>query len=153
MTNLSITQKCEKSFLCPAKILQNRLIISRIYVTLSILFSILSMLFEPFSIHGQSTILSAVPIYWIYANLALCIISILDIIINDIAPDKYTLKYAHDYRHIVYMLLALMTFSISIGMVTTFGISLLLIRVWLDALVAAVVAFLDILGRYKDKRG
>ena len=135
------------------RILTQQLIISRIYITLSLLFVTLAFLLEPQSVPGRSAIVSLVPLTWVYSLLFLCILSLIDIIINDIIDDKYSVSILIDYRHILYMMMSLMTFSISMSIVNTFGISFLLMRIWLDALIAVLIAFLDVLGRYRNNRG
>lgn len=136
----------------PRRLIYQRMIVSRIYVAFSILFSTLAFAFEPLSKQGSSAIATNAPIFWIYAALVLCLMAVIDIIINDLAPDNFKLNITYNYRHIIYMLLAVLSFSISVAVANTYGTSFLICRLWLDGGVAAVVAFLDIFGRYRGFR-
>lgn len=127
--------------------MNHRFLVTRVYVCLSILISILITIFEPSSVYGRALAATNMPDGLIWAALGLCIVAVLDIAINDFAPDKYRFGWAFDYRHLLYMSLALLSFSLSVGVITAFGSSFFLCRLWLDGSVATVVAFLDILRR------
>ena len=67
-------------------------------------------------------------------------------------PDKFNIKLLYNYRHLIYMSMAILTFSMSAALTEVHGISFLMCRLWLDGCIVAVVAFLDILGRYRGFR-
>jgi hypothetical protein len=96
----------------------------------------------------RSAIATDAPRSWLYAALVVAILAIADIIVNDFMPNKFELNYAYDFRHIIYMLLALISLSFSVSIVVTFGTTFIVSRLWLDGLVAATVAFLDIFSRH-----
>ena len=127
--------------------IKNRLVIARIYVAVSMFLSVLVAMFEPTSVSFMSIQQTDAPPFLMYSALALCGIAMADVIVNDFAPDKYKFGWALNYRHLVYMGLAVLSFSLSVGIIAIFGNSLFLCRLWLDGTVATVVAFLDILGR------
>lgn len=130
------------------KTMHQRLVVSRVYTSISIFISVLTMVFEPASILGQSVMSTEIPMIWVVLSLILCGMAFCDVLINDIAPEKYSFQFAHDNRHIVYMCLATLSFSISVSILTSYGTSLALCRLWLDGCISVAVAILDILGRH-----
>ena len=136
----------------PSVLMYQKLILLRIYVAFSILFSTLAFTFEPLTRAGISNIATQTPDIWLWSAIALCSLAVLDIIINDLAPDKYSLELTYNYRHLIYMFLGVLSFSISIAVAKTYGGSFQLCRLWLDGGIAVVVAFLDILGRHRGFR-
>ena len=133
----------------PRKFSYQRIIVCRVYVTISIFLSAMAFAFEPLSSQGSALIATKAPQVLVYLALFLCCLTMLDIIINDLAPDNFTLKCTYDYRHLLYMSLAVLSFSISVAVANTYGTSFLMCRLWLDGGIAAIVAFLDIFGRYR----
>jgi hypothetical protein len=83
--------------------------------------------------------------------LGICAIGVIDILINDLAPDKYIFRIAYDYRHLVYMMLSLISLSIAAGITLTSGSTIFLSGLWLDGIVAAFVAVLDIFARHRGR--
>lgn len=136
----------------PRVLIYQRLIVSRIYVAFSIMFSTLAFAFEPLSRNGAAQIATNTPDIWIWSALLLCFLAVVDIIVNDLAPPKYVLKFTYNHRHIIYMCLGVLSFSISVAVAKTYGTSFYMCRLWLDGGIAAVVAVLDIFGRYRGFR-
>lgn len=131
--------------------IKSRYRIVRLYVSISIMLSVFSILFEPASIHAQVVGSANLPTALFYAALGVGLVALFDIFINDILPNKYSFKHAYLYRHLVYMSLALISFSLSAGLLITFSGSILVGRLWLDGVVAATVAVLDIFARHRKK--
>lgn len=129
--------------------MHNRYFIARIYVAISVLLTALAVMFDPASIHSQAAYAAKLPDTLFIGAIFVCSIAILDTFINDILPNKYKFKHAYDFRHVIYMALALISFSLSAGLLVTFGGSILVGRLWLDSLVATVVAVLDIFARHR----
>jgi len=127
-----------------------RYVIARLYVALSILMSVFSIIYEPISIHSQAMSSAKLPDFLFFSAIVVCIVALADIFVNDFLPNKYKFKHAYEYRHIVYMFLALISFSLSAGLLITYGGSILVGRLWLDGLVAALVAMLDIFARHRE---
>ena len=132
-------------------IIKSRYRIVRLYTSISVMLSVFSILFEPASIHSQVVGSAQLPMALFYSALVVGVIALLDIFINDILPNKYSFKQAYLYRHLVYMSLSLISFSLSAGLLITFGGSILVGRLWLDGAVAATVAVLDIFARHRKK--
>lgn len=133
----------------PLNIIYRRYVISRIYVTLSILFSALISIYEPTSIYH--TILTATKLDHtvMFLLVGICCVAALDIFVNDVLPDKYKLLVAYNHRHLIYMLMALAMFSISGAITYIYGSTFYLARLWLDGIIATVVAILDIFARHR----
>jgi hypothetical protein len=128
-----------------------RYFIARVYVALSIFITVLSLVFEPTLNHTQATASAAdLPAFLFWSAIGVCLVAILDAFGNDFLPDKYTFTIAYQYRHLVYMFLALITFSLSAGLIHVYGPSLLVGRLWLDGVVAALVAVLDLFARHRE---
>ena len=127
--------------------------ISRIYLSFSILMTVLMFVFDRSTLVGQSAVITNVPTFMADFALLVCFVSVIDIFVNDILPDKYVLSCSYNYRNIIYMSLSLISFSISIGMLSSMGMSFVIGRLWLDSLIAAIVAFLDIFERFRCRDG
>jgi divalent metal cation (Fe/Co/Zn/Cd) transporter len=106
-------------------------------------------MYEPTSIHNHAANAAKLPVTLFLGSVLICILAIVDTFINDILPNKYQFKQAYNFRHVIYMALALISFSLSAGLLVTFGGSILVGRLWLDSLVATVVAVLDIFARHR----
>ena len=131
------------------QIVYRRYVIARLYAVLSIFVTVLSMIFEPTSRYSQAAVITNAPNYLFLFTFFVCALALADIAINDFAPDKFTFLFAYKYRHLIYMAMALISFSISVSIFYTFGASILLCRLWLDGVVAAAVAMLDIFARHR----
>lgn len=130
--------------------LHHRYFIARLYVALSVLLSILSIVFEPSAIHTAATSSAGIPMIMIICAIGVCAIAIIDAFVNDFLPVKYKFTYAYHYRHLVYMALALISFSLSAGLLVTYGGSILIGRLWLDGLISTIVAVLDLFSRHRE---
>lgn len=130
--------------------MQKRYFIARFYVAFSILITLISLVFEPAAIHAQAASSANLPDFLFWAAIGVCVVAIIDTFINDFLPNKYIFKYAYQYRHIVYMLLALISFSLSAGLLSAYGGSILVGRLWLDGIVATFVAILDLFARHRE---
>lgn len=130
-------------------ILYRRYTVARIYVILSMITTIIISIFEPESLYysqfmGQGT----------HGIVVLCIfsfftaLSLIDMVVNDFMPNKYRLMLLYNNRHLVFMLLALCAYGLTAAVILTDHTSIVLIRVWLDGFIAAVVAVLDIFARH-----
>lgn len=136
----------------PLNLLSRKYVIARFYVSVSILITILTAIFDRTTPLYQVLLLTSTSQVPICIALSISIISILDLCINDIAPDKYVIKYSYEYRHLIYMALSIVSFSMSAGILYTFGTSLSLSRLWLDGIISAMVAIFDIFARHKERQ-
>lgn len=133
----------------PRVLLVRRYIVARLYVTLSVMITILASLFDIGSPQYVAMQLSDAPKWALFLALTLCATALTDILINDIAPDNFVIKYIYDKRHFIYMGLSLVSFSISIVILQTSGLATILCKLWLDGTVAALIAVLDIFARHR----
>jgi len=129
------------------KLIYRRYMVARLYVVLSIFFSVLAMVFDTTSSYNKAAIITLAPYYLPYITMGICFIAIIDMFINDFAPDKFVFKFLYDYRHIIYMGLSFISFSISVSALDAFGVTMSICRLWLDGTVAACLAILDIFAR------
>lgn len=127
----------------PLYMFYRRYVIARMYIVASILITVCTLIRTP------DVLGNFIPPFLIILAFGVCMVAIVDIAINDIAPDEFIFHSAYKYRHLVYMLLSLISFSISAGAIIDFNGVLSVERLWLDGLVAAVVAVLDIFARHR----
>jgi hypothetical protein len=123
-------------------------LLTRIYVTLSVLFTTLTMTFDKNSLGWISLHFTNAPSIFMYLAIFLCSLSVFDIIVNDLMSDGYKLCMAFSYRHITYMSMGILSVSLSVGVISTFGSTFFVCKLWLDGIMAAVIAFLDIFERH-----
>lgn len=128
---------------------KSRFMIARLYVAISILISVFSVLIEPVAVHSKAVTPIMLPMALFYSAVFVCVLALLDTFINDILPNKYHFKQAFAYRHLIYMSLALISFSLSAGLLITYGGSIFVGKLWLDSFVAVAVAILDIFARHR----
>lgn len=133
----------------PLHFIYRRYVILRTYITASVLMTILTALYEPSSIYYQIFTVTHIDHGFLWSLGIICILTSLDLIINDFLPDKYKLMIIYHNRHILYMMLALGMFSISAVITAVNGSTFYLGRLWIDGLMAAIVAILDIFARHK----
>lgn len=129
----------------------HRYFLTRLYVAASVLITVLSVVFEPLSLNSQAAWSAKLPDTLFYPAIVVCVIALLDVFVNDILPSKYRFAHAYNFRHIIYMCMALISFSLSAGLLLTFGGSILVGRLWLDGSIASAVAILDIFARHKGR--
>lgn len=133
----------------PIQILYRRYVIARIYTILSMLTTLAITKFEPGSIYYQHFILNSGENTFVLLLIgAFTAIAVLDLIVNDLMPNKYKILILYNNRHLIYMSLALSMYGISAAIVLTDNVSIILLRLWLDGLMAAVVAVLDVFARH-----
>lgn len=134
----------------PAGIIYRRYVIARLYVVLSIITTLIIAIFQPGSIYVNS-IKQLVPEENMFVLGIVAIISIatiLDIIVNDFMPNKYRIMFLYNKRHLFFMSLAMGMYSMAAEIILTEQSSFVLLRLWLDGFIAAIVAVLDIFARH-----
>lgn len=130
--------------------LHRQYFIVRTYVAISILISVLSIVFEPSALHSFSTESTELPWFMFTSAIVVCGAALVDAFINDFLPNKYRLIQSYKYRHLIYMALSLNSFSLSAGLLHDYGGSFLIGRLWLDGLIATIVAVLDLFARHRE---
>lgn len=125
-------------------VLHRQYFIVRMYVAISVLLSVFSIFFEITSPQTE------LPWFMFLAAVVVCAFGIIDAFINDFLPNKYIFKHTYMYRHLIYMSMALISFSLSAGLLHEYGGSFLVGRLWLDGLIATIVAILDLFARHRE---
>ena len=123
------------------------LLMTRIYVSISIFFNVSGATFVSDSVLGTAAIVTQAPQIMMWGVWLICVLSLFDIIINNLLPKKYCLKLISDHRHVLYMSLSMISFSLSVALITSNPAPFLIGRLWLDGSVATIVAFIDIFVR------
>jgi len=92
-------------------------------------------------------------VWWLVPAVALLsAVGLIDLLINDFLPVKFTLLSIHDRRHLLYIAIAFGSMGISGVIATTEGWSPLLLKYWLDATFAAGLCFLEMFPRHRNKK-
>ena len=131
----------------PAQVIYRRYVISRIYVVLSILSTLIVFLTS--DIYSFSVINENFGQALIWFLVAVCLFAISDICINDILPENYNFMFLYRNRHIIYMILAIGMYGITAAIILSNGQAPIMIRMWLDGFFATTVAVLDIFARHR----
>lgn len=126
-----------------------RYLISRFYVAASVLLSCFVAMFETSSMYHTIFIDTKLDGTFIWGVVFICSLALVDVLINDVLPNKYEVLSLYNNRHIIYMTIALSMFAVSAAITYTYGSTFYLGRLWLDGLIAAVVAILDTFARHK----
>lgn len=87
-----------------------------------------------------------------YCTVALALLAglaMLDVLINDIAPRRFTFDLAKDNRHLVYMGLAVGTFSLAFVIQQHSGLNAMHVLIFIQSGLAVGVAFLDLYARHQ----
>lgn len=105
---------------------------------------------------GTGTLLNSVVVasgkagFWCVLVLAcLACLAVLDVIINDFLPDRFSLKLVKRNRHLIYMALGIGTASLGFVIQQTTGINSMHGLIFVNSFSAVVVAFLDLYARHR----
>ncbi len=124
---------------------------ARLMLCAYVLLSCLAALFD--SPTAEILSLSFDSTTWLIPVLAFCAaLGLLDLLINDFMPMRFTLLFLHDRRHLLCVAIAFGSMAISAAIATTEGWSPLLLKYWLDATFAAGLAFLEMFPRHRNKK-
>jgi hypothetical protein len=126
--------------------------ITRLYVALSALTSILVSWLEPQALTHKLIDASGRQGWAVVAILAaICLVAIADVIVNDLLPDQFKMVATKRHRHLIYIALAMGIFCTSYVFVAGDGSRFrpLVLPFWLDGFIAAAVAFLDLFQRHR----
>lgn len=89
--------------------------------------------------------------FWCVLVLAcLACLAVLDVIINDLLPECFTLKIVKRNRHLIYMALGIGTASLGFVIQQTSGLNAMHGLIFLNSFSAVSVAFLDLYARHKE---
>lgn len=121
---------------------------TRLYVALSILVNVVITATEPQAL-GYKVLTETGPLGWLCVGILGCLalIAVMDVLINDLAPEAWHLPTAIRWRPITYMLLATGIASYVFVIIDAVGFTWLTLTYFLDASVAVVVGVLDLFYR------
>jgi hypothetical protein len=80
---------------------------------------------------------------------AACVICIVDVIVNDLMPARFTLHMVKHWRHVGLLAIAMLLAMLGVLVSFTFGYTTLLLFYWLNAALAASTAFFDAFARMR----
>jgi len=125
--------------------------ISRLYLALSTLATIGVIWLESDSLMHRLITQSGPAGWYLVGILAfVAIVALADSIVNDLLPDRYRLKAAKRYRHLVYVAIAMGLASMSyVFLAVGGGWRPVVLPFWVDTMFAAMVAFLDLFQRHR----
>ena len=137
----------KKSSIVFNKFFSPSLLLTRIYVSISIFLNVSAATIDHDSVLGTAVRETGAPSVMMWCAWVMCGLALIDIIINDFLPNKYCLKFVSEHRHVLYMVLGMISISLSVAVITFNPAPFLIGRLWLDGSVATIVAFLDIYVR------
>ena len=125
--------------------------LTRLYLACLVLSVTLVICFEPRTLFYRIVKDSDDAGWWCVLGLA-CIagLSIVDTIVNDLMPERFHLRWAKNYRHLIYMALGMGMLSLAYIIAKAEGASYLLIAPCIHAAVAVCIAFFDVFARHRD---
>jgi len=129
--------------------------IARFYVSGSILVTAMIAMFDPISQH-RAVLMDNGDLVGTVAMIllgALALAGILDVIINDWLPSRFSLHCTHRHRHVVYMVLAIGQVGLVYVLVHDDDLKPVIARYALDAIMAVTIAGKGIKDHYKQSRG
>lgn len=128
--------------------------ITRLYVGLTTLCAIFVTSHEPEAI-SYKIIQASGDQGWrmVYLLGVIAGLAVVDVLVNDLFPERFKIEVAKRNRHLIYIGLATGIFSISFVLLSDAGgwYRPLVLSYWLHGSVAALVAFLDLFQRHRGK--
>lgn len=125
----------------------------RAYFSLLAFHTVFSGFFEPKSLHFLVVHQAGDLGYWIIVFTGvLGVISLVDTIVNDVLPEKYSFHNGLNHRHLVFMSLALAQAAemfVSLHYVYSWGLALFCL---LNVVFLTIAAFRDVQIRYKGTK-
>lgn len=89
--------------------------------------------------------------WWcVCALCALCGLGILDVVVNDFLPPRFTLQRAKDWRHLIFLAMGMGLVSVTYVMAEAEGWRPLLLLFPIHAVIAVAVAFFDMFQRHRS---
>ncbi len=86
----------------------------------------------------------------LWALLLVALVGVSDVVINDFLPERFVLRWAQQYRHTIYMGMALGCLSMIFVVVKVHGPAAVLLHYGLVAFSASLIAVLDIRERIRE---
>jgi hypothetical protein len=124
--------------------------LSRLYVTMSILISVLITMLEPRSLAYQ-VMEEGSAAGWAFLFLlgALGLVALFDVCVNDLLPHEFDMPSGRRWRHLVYMALAVGLCCVSFVIAADTGFSMVLLNYWKDIAICVAIAYLDLFQRHR----
>ena len=99
---------------------------------------------------NNSVIASGPAGVWCVLSLALlACFAVIDVVINDLMPERFRLGYIKRKRHLIYMALGIGMASLGFIIAQVNGASAVHVLIFINAFSAVAVAFLDLNSRHK----
>lgn len=125
----------------------------RVYLCLRTLVVAIVSLGEPDSLNGRLIEASGATSYIAIAVTVFCaVVGLLDVVVNDILPDDFHMRWARNHRHLGYIGLALGNCAFLLAIAKADTLSLLAISYFVDAVFAVHVAVGTVIRNQKSKR-
>lgn len=130
--------------------------ITRLYVALATLAAIVATWLEPDALSHRlisNTGDQGWALVWILALVSIA--AVVDVVVNDLLPERFHLRATMRRRHLIYIALAVgifcMSYAFLVGAAGADGAWFrpLVLPYWLNGAVAAAVAFLDLFQRHR----
>jgi len=122
--------------------------LARLIVGLDLLVWCTILLFEPLSVTSKILDRAGPSGHLAFVGMiALGVIAIIDVIVNDLMPSRFIFGKAIRHRHFVYMLMCLGCLSTAFVIIKSLGFSVVLLHYGLIALAALLIALLDVRDR------
>lgn len=83
-----------------------------------------------------------------FISLFLCI----DLVVEEVTSSRFVISFIRNKRHIIYMVLAILTISFSITFTMVQGFSFNILRCVVDGLLAVCLAYVDLVARRTEGR-
>lgn len=109
--------------------------------------------FEEASLTAQAIAATGRHGWWLVIGTAFCcLMALVDVVVNDLMPPRFTFRCAMTWRHLGFMGLALQLSAIGVLVVFAKGFTALVLAYWLNAVLAGVLTFFDAFARYPRSR-
>lgn len=130
-------------------VLYRKYLVARVYVVLSVITTLIVAMFEPNSIYFQHFMQTKFESKFVLGIITMiAVAAIVDLIVNDFMPNKYKIMIFYNKRHLIYMGMSLGMYGMTAAIILTEHSGVVLLRLWLDGFIAAVIAVLDIFARH-----
>lgn len=125
-----------------------RYFLTRLYVALSVMVNVAITATEPQALSFK-VVDHTGPVGWFLMAclFGLACLACLDVLVNDLLPERFVLPTAVRWRHLVYMAIPMGQVSLVYAIVDAHGFTTLILTYLLDAVVCVTAAVLDLFHR------
>lgn len=126
--------------------------LARTIVALDLLVSCAIVFTEPASLlHSIVTKAGPTGKFALAALALVALAALIDVLVNDMLPQKYVLQCAIRHRHLIYMLISLGCLSMVFVIIKVYGPTVILLHYLLVAGAATIIALFDVVDRVKER--